>query len=438
MWRASGSSSLAATAAIAATAFAVGGAAARRYLSATAHHRVGASVALARRCPAKAGDTLESVETPCLVVDLDAMEKNLVALPRSLREIAPQVAIRPHAKAHKCAEIGRLQLHYSEAVGLCCQKVAEAEAMFAGGVRDLLLSNEIYGASRYERMAELVKQGAAVTLIFDHAETIRQADAVAAAHGVEFGALVDVNVGQNRCGVDSVDDAVALAQQLQASQYLQLLGIQAYHGSAQHIRSYTEKAKVIDTVAAKAKKVRDAFVKQGLKCDVVTGGGTGTYLLEAQSGVFTEVQPGSYLFNDADYARNLGVDGEKVRQWEQSLFVLTTVMSTNHGANPPRSVVDAGMKAVSLDSGAPLVYSSIDASALPQLEYQGGGDEHGILVPAAGDKSKSEIPMPALGKKLLLTPGHCDPTTNLYDFVVGFRNGTVEHVWEVAARGPGN
>lgn len=323
----------------------------------------------------------------------------------------------------------------TQAVGLCCQKVAEAEAMFAGGVNDLLLSNEVYGASRYERMAQIARDGGVVTLIFDHEETIRQAAAVAAAFDVTFRALVDVNVGQNRCGVDTVDQALVLAHQIHAAKHLKLQGIQAYHGSAQHIRSYAEKAKVIAAVADKARNVRDAFRINGFNCDVVTGGGTGTYLLEAQSGVFTEVQPGSYLFNDADYARNLGQDGKKVREWEQSLFVLTTVMSTNESA--PRSVVDAGMKAVSLDSGAPLVFSSIDASALPPLEYQGGGDEHGILVPA-GSTPKSAIPMPALGKKLLLTPGHCDPTTNLYDFVVGFRNGTVERVWEVAARGPGN
>lgn len=121
-----------------------------------------------------------------------------------------------------------------------------------------------------------------------------------------------------------------------------------------------------------------------------------------------------------------------MHQWEQSLFVLTTVMSTN--ASAPRAVVDAGMKAVSLDSGPPVVYSSIDASALPPLEYQPGGDEHGILAPT-GD---SEIPMPALDQKLLLTPGHCDPTVNMYDFIVGFRNGVVETVWTVEARGPGN
>lgn len=369
------------------------------------------------------------------------MERNLVALPHSLRDVAPQVAIRPHAKAHKCAEIGQLQLQHSQAVGLCCQKVAEAEAMFAGGVRDLLLSNELFGAVRYERMAALAKAGGVVTLLFDDAETVRQADAAATAFGVSFRALVDVNVGQNRCGVDTVAQALALAHEIDSSASLELRGIQAYHGSAQHIRSFVEKRRVIDAVAAKAKNVRDAFRAHGLICDVVTGGGTGTYALEAASGVFTEVQPGSYLFNDADYARNLATDGAPVRDWEQSLFVLTTVMSVNPSA--PRAVVDAGTKAVSLDSGPPLVVGALDTRALPPLEYQGGGDEHGILVLSGSDGDSAPLaevppPMPALGTKLLLTPGHCDPTTNLYDFIVGFRHGVVEHVWEIAARGPGN
>ncbi|TYZ67722.1 hypothetical protein PybrP1_003471 [[Pythium] brassicae (nom. inval.)] len=436
MWRSgSASAAPALTAVVGVSVVAAAGTAlARRFISSGSSQRL---ATLTRRQPALVGDALAAVETPCLVVDLDAMERNLVALPRSLRDVAPRVAIRPHAKAHKCAEIGRLQLQHSQAMGLCCQKVAEAEAMFAGGATDLLLSNELFGTARYERMAALAKAGGTITLLFDHAETVQQAAAVATARGVSFRALVDVNVGQNRCGVDTVAQALALAQQIAAAPGLELRGIQAYHGSAQHIRSHADKTAVVRTVAAKAARVRDAFRAAGLVCDVVTGGGTGTYALEAASGVFTEVQPGSYLFNDADYARNLAADGAPVRDWEQSLFVLTTVMSAN--ADAPRAVVDAGTKAVSLDSGAPLVFGALDARALPPLEYQGGGDEHGILVPAAGGAGASAAaPMPVLGTKLLLTPGHCDPTTNLYDFIVGFRNGAVEHVWEVAARGPGN
>ncbi|CAH0476989.1 unnamed protein product [Peronospora belbahrii] len=218
-----------------------------------------------------------------------------------------------------------------------------------------------------------------------------------------------------------------------------MVGIQAYHGAAQHIRSYEEKKRVIAGVVDKAKSVRDALMMHGVNCKVVTGGGTGTYLLEAASGVFTEVQPGSYLFNDADYAKNLGEDGEPVCDWEQSLYVLTTVMSTNVKAAVPRAIVDAGMKALSQDSGSPIVHNLINGNKLPtMLEYYGGGDEHGILKPTQNALLTHNLELPALGTKLLLIPGHCDPTVNMYDHLVGYRGNRVECVWPIEARGPGN
>ncbi|CAI5717934.1 hypothetical protein KXD40_007808 [Peronospora effusa] len=328
----------------------------------------------------------------------------------------------------------------AQTVGLCCQKVSEAEAMFTKGVMDLFLSNEIYGIERYERMAVLRKGGATVTLTFDTVETVAQAAKVAQTQGVDFRALVEVNVGQDRCGVDTVDEVLELAKMIESyAPHLEMMGIQAYHGAAQHIRNYDEKKKVIAGVVDKAKRVRDELVKHGLNCQVITGGGTGTYLLEAANGVFTEVQPGSYLFNDADYAKNLGEDGEFVREWKQSLYVLTTVMSTNVKAAVPRAVVDAGTKAVSLDSGSPLVHTLIDGKKLPTtLEYYNGGDEHGILKPNQNALNTHKLELPALGSKLLLIPGHCDPTINMYDHIVGYRGNRVEHVWEIEARGPGN
>ncbi|KAG3115703.1 hypothetical protein PI124_g5789 [Phytophthora idaei] len=427
MWR---TSTLPLATAAAATAI---GALSIRRLSASPFPRV------SRRAPGRVGDLVSSLETPCLLVDLDALEINLKRLPESLNA-SPNVAIRPHAKAHKSSAIGQLQLQKSHAVGLCCQKVGEAEAMFNGGIRDILLSNEVYGLERYERMAALAKRGATITLIFDSFETVEQAAQVAEAQGVHFRALVEANVGQDRCGVDTVEEAVELAKKIDAyAPKLEMVGIQAYHGAAQHIRSYDEKKKVIAGVVEKATSVRDALMNEGLKCDVVTGGGTGTYLLEAASGDFTEVQPGSYLFNDADYARNLGEDGEFVKDWEQSLYVLTTVMSKNVSAAVPRVVVDAGTKAVSLDSGSPLVHTLINGENLPTpLEYHGGGDEHGILKPLQNVAAAKRVELPALGCKLLLVPGHCDPTTNMYDYLVGYRGGRVEHVWEIEARGPGN
>ncbi|OWY90925.1 Threonine aldolase [Phytophthora megakarya] len=307
MWR---SSSL--PLAVAAGAVTIGALSIRRFSASSLSH-------VSRRPPGRIGDLLSSLETPCLLVDLDALEANLKRLPASLQS-SPHVAIRPHAKAHKSSRVGQLQMQMPQTVGLCCQKVGEAEAMFNGGIKDLLLSNEVYGLERYERMAALVQGGAKVTLIFDNFETVEQAAQVAKARNVQFRALVEVNVGQDRCGVDTVEEAVELAKKIDSYSQLELIGIQAYHGAAQHIRSYDEKKKVIEKVAEKAKSVRDALRTEDLKCDVVTGGGTGTYLMEAASGVFTEVQPGSYVFNDADYAKNLGEDKEFVKDWEQSLL----------------------------------------------------------------------------------------------------------------------
>ncbi|KAK2173990.1 hypothetical protein NP493_837g00015 [Ridgeia piscesae] len=162
-----------------------------------------------------------------------------------------------------------------------------------------------------------------------------------------------------------------------------------------------------------------ALEAQGITCTYVTGGGTGTFPYEAASGVFTEVQPGSYIFMDADYNRNLDVSGQPARDFDQSLFVLTTVQSVTSGN---RAVVDAGMKAVSMDSGVPLV------EKYPELTYDIGGDEHGILKPDGGLK---------VGDLLWLVPGHCDPTVNLYDWLVGIRRHKVEVVWPILARGPG-
>ncbi|KAE8999373.1 hypothetical protein PR003_g20338 [Phytophthora rubi] len=290
--------------------------------------------------------------------------------------------------------------------------------MFHGGVRDLLLSNEVYGESRYERMARLVQGGAQVTLVFDSVETVGQAAKIAEDRNVHFRALVEVNVGQDRCGVDTVNEVVHLAKTIESyAPRLQMVGIQAYHGAAQHIRSYDEKTTVIADVAEKAKTVRDALLERGLKCDV----------------------PGSYLFNDADYARNRGQDGEFVHDWKQSLYVLTTVVSKNEKAAVPRAVVDAGTKAVSVDSGSPLVHAFLNGEKLPTpLEYHGGGDEHGILKPQQHVLDAEKVALPALGSQLLLIPGHCDPTTNMYDHLVGYRGNRVEHVWEIEARGPGN
>ncbi|KXZ48640.1 hypothetical protein GPECTOR_26g543 [Gonium pectorale] len=322
--------------------------------------------------------------------------------------------------------------------------VIEAEAMAEGGVTDVLLSNEVVAARKIDRLVGLAAAGARVGVCFESEANLRQLNAAAAARGTSLDVLVELNVGQDRCGVDSPAEVVALARAASVLDNVRFAGIQAYHGGLQHVREPAERRRRVGQVVQRAKAAVDALGAAGIPCQTVTGGGSGTYRLEASSGVFTEVQPGSFAFGDADYARNLQEDGS-TGEWEQSLWVLTQVMSVS----PSRAlaVVDAGTKAVSLDSGPPVLHPSFAARHGVSLEYASGGDEHGKLLWPQG---AYQLPMhlPEVGSLLKLQPGHCDPTVNLYDWIVAVRGGgtetndgggeVVEAVWAVRGRGPGN
>ncbi len=359
--------------------------------------------------------TLAEVDTPALLLDLDAFEGNLDRMDQSLA--GTRIRVRPHSKSHKCPEIALRQMARG-AIGVCCQKVSEAEAMVEGGVMNVLVSNEVVGASKLARLAALAKR-ARVSVCVDDEQNIADLDAAAQAAGVKLDVLVEVNVGANRCGVDPGAPVVHLAQRIAASRHLRFAGLHAYQGAAQHARSPLERKAAIAKAVQSVRDTIDALHDADLKPEFITGAGTGTYLLEATSGVYNEIQPGSYIFMDADYNRNLGDDGKPVQGFEQSLFVWATVMSH---ATPERAVVDAGLKAVSVDSGMPQV------ADMPGVEFLKASDEHGVLQLARGSKIK-------VGDKIRLIPGHCDPTVNLYDWIVGVRNGRVECVWPVTARG---
>jgi len=233
--------------------------------------------------------------------------------------------------------------------------------------------------------------------------------------------LVEVDVGGNRCGVPGGAPVVELAARVAASPHLRFGGLQAYHGRAQHLRRHEERRAAVGAAVEALQSTLALLEARGLRAEVVTGAGTGTVEFEAASGVYTEVQPGSYIFMDADYGRNLDADGQPVHVFQQSLFVLTTVMSR---VRPDRAVVDAGLKAHSVDSGMPLVADVKGAT------YTGASDEHGVV----------ELHGPgalALGQKIRLIPGHCDPTVNLHDWLVCVREGCVEALWPITARGAG-
>ncbi|GFN84648.1 alanine racemase [Plakobranchus ocellatus] len=239
----------------------------------------------------RVGNVLSKCETPALIVCLDELEENLRRMEESMK-LYPGVKYRPHAKAHKCPVLGHLQLKYG-ASGLCCQTLTEAEAMVEGGIQDIFISNQVIGPSKLLRVASLARL-ARISLCVDSEGNIEDLSAAASKFGKNLDLVVEVNVGQDRAGVETGKDVVRLAQKIQALPNVNFKGIQCYNGWNQHIRAASEKKAAVDLVVEKSKTVLQALKDSGIECNYVTGGGTGTYQYEAASGVFTEVQPISF------------------------------------------------------------------------------------------------------------------------------------------------
>ena len=366
------------------------------------------------------GTPVREIETPALIVDLDVMEENLALMAKRLEGTG--VRLRAHAKTHKSPWLASKQVALG-AVGVCCQKVSEAEVMVEGGIENVLVSSEVTAASKLRRLAALARH-ANLMVVVDHPQGVAMlAEAVTAA-GAEIGVLVDVDVGQGRCGVAPGVPAAELARRVEAARGLELRGIQAYQGKAQHVDGFAERREVYADAVARMRETVDAFEAAGLPLEVRSGGGTGSWRWDAESGVLNELQAGSYLFMDSHYRSIGGEDSDIYDDFQPSLFVLTTVVSA---PGPGHVVMDAGHKALSSDSGL-----------APCLELEGAvharaSDEHGVLELSPASRR------PEIGETLLFQPSHCDPTINLYDVYHGVRGGMEEGVLEavipVAARG---
>ena len=378
------------------------------------------------------GKSVTYIDTPALVIDLDAMKRNLVRM----SEFAKKHGIRwrPHAKMHKSVMLAKIQAK-AGAVGVCVQKTSEAEALAAGGVLDIYISNQVVAPAKLKRVAALAKtvasQGGQLAIAVDSGEgVIRLAKAMTDARGgsgvgTVIDVFVEIDVGHGRCGVEPGPAALNLVLEIRKHPALNFAGLQAYNGRAQHVRSSHERRDAITKVVDAVLMTRHLIEGQGIPVGLVTGGGTGSMLLEAASGVFGELQAGSFMFMDADYAQNERDAAQP--PFEHALFVKTQVMSIR----PTHVVCDAGHKSHAIDSGLPLV-QALEGEG--PLEYVNGGDEHGILRPAAGGKY-----LPALGRTVWLIPGHCDPTVNLHDVLIGveggLRQGVVRRIFRVDARG---
>lgn len=363
--------------------------------------------------PARAGDPVADVDTPALLLDLDAFDANVAVVHG--RILSAGLHLRAHGKAHKCPAIARLQVG-AGAIGVCCQKVGEAEVFVAGGIRDVLVSNVVVGASKAARLAALARR-ARVGVCVDSALQVAQIGAAARAAGSTVDVLVEVDVGGRRCGVVAPDETVALVRAIaDHAPALRFRGLQAYHGPAQHLRDPGERRAAIATATGIAVIHRDALASAGFACPEITGGGTGSFPNELASGVYTEIQAGSYVLMDADYAANRPEpDGAALAQ---ALELLSTVITSRER----HFVLDAGLKALAVDSGLPVARE-------PGWRVRGLSDEHAVLVPADGARR------PEVGEKVRLVPSHCDPTVNLHDWIVAHRGGRVEAVWPVEARG---
>ena len=365
--------------------------------------------------PALVGQKLHDVATPALLLDADAFERNCETL-RSAVALTG-VRARPHMKAHKSGALAKRQLELLDvhASGVCAQTVAELEAAVDAGVGDVLLTNEVVGADKIERVAAAAKKASQsngrVGVLID--DFWAQATDLNLALDVTVDAYVEVDVGQRRCGV-SPEEAAPLALQISRLKNLRFAGCHCYHGLLQHVPSKADRRKAVADVAGAVREVREALIAAGFAEFIITGGGTGTLAADRDSGVFDEVQPGSFCVMDLQYG---SIEHEIV--FERALEVLTTVLSR---PAPNRCVVDAGSKAVDLVAGPPDVEGN--------RPYRSGGDEHGILDLEAGDDL-------AVGAKLRLYPSHCDPCVNLHDHWVLHRGGVVVDVLAVDARGSG-
>lgn len=358
----------------------------------------------------------EALNTPVLVVDRDALERNVAKMAEFAR--GKNVALRPHAKTHKSANIARMQIA-AGATGICCAKLGEAEALAAeGGIADILITSPVVSPPAIARLAALSERVPGLMVVVDHPDNaIALAAAMPATDTLDV--LIDIDPGIGRTGVTSADAAVALAGAIAKLPRLRLRGVQCYCGIQQHIESFAERKAAIEERTAYLSTIIDALTAAGAAPEIVSGGGTGTHRIDAELGVFTELQVGSYVFMDRQYAEcDLAGSGEQA--FETALFVDARAVSVN---TPGLATIDAGFKAFATDGGVPVVTSGAPEGAV----YIFMGDEHGgILSPAFA---------PRLADRVTLQVPHCDPTVNLYSDYHLVRDDTLVDIWPITARG---
>lgn len=364
------------------------------------------------------GISLWDLDTPALIVDLDALEGNLEVMQRVVGENG--IASRPHAKTHKTPAIARMQLA-TGSVGICVAKVSEAQALFDHGIEHLLQTTTNVTALKIERAMNLRRWCHNFVQATDTMENARLLSEAAEAAGVVADVVVDVDPGGHRTGITPGQPALELGQLVDQLPGLRLRGMLCYDGGSQHVAGFAARQTQTLERLGPASETLDRFRRSGLNTEIFSGGGTGTYNIDHQNPGFTDVQVGSYVFMDAQY---LGIGGasnaELYTDFQPALTILTTVLNAQYEG---RATTDAGAKACTINRPWPIVKGESGMS------YTSGSDEFGSI--RYEDPSRTY----RVGDKLELIVSHCDPVVNLYDQMYAVRGGVVEAVWEIAARG---
>ena len=359
--------------------------------------------------------TKHDLPTPSLLLDLDVFERNVARMAAHAR--GASIALRPHAKTHKCVEVARRQIS-AGALGVSVATIREAEVMAGSGIRGLLITCEMVGPDKIRRLIEVTRRQPDTMSVVDHGDHIQQLNDAGAAAQVKLNVLVDIDPGNRRTGIAPGAPAKALAHRVAKLPNLVLHGIHSYAGPSSHVVGYNARRAHSAQAMAPAIETFMDLRKQGLPMNILTGGSTGTYNIDPELKAMTELQVGSYAFMDVDYRRIGGKGGAVYEDFGPALTVLATVISKSY---PESATIDAGFKAFATDRKF-----GPELRDITGVEYNWGGDEHGIL------KLVNPSRAIALGDRLELIVPHCDPNVNLYDRLIGVRGDKVEAMWPVA------
>lgn len=356
------------------------------------------------------------IPTPALLLDLDVLEQNIAIA----TQLASQkhIQLRPHCKCHKSINIAKLQME-AGAIGISCATLGEAEAIASSSIPGILITSPIVPLNKIARLITLNQKASNLMIVVDHLHNVEELARANQKSSKPLQVLIDFDIGQRRTGAKSIEEAIALVQAITKTTSLKLVGLQAYGGHFQHIKAYSERQKMIRAQNNTIQKLADHIQVCISSPPIVTGGGTGTFDIDLNEGVYTELQIGSYIFMDVQY-KEVELTDKDDMPFTSSLFVLSSVVSTN----PSFSIVDAGLKSFATDGPAPIVFSGTSTAA----SYQFMGDEHGKVV----NPEQSQLP---LGHLLEFIIPHCDPTVNLYDFYHCIRGRTLVDIWPIDARG---